>query len=75
MLGNYIATEENVTYFNLNSNVYSSMAFYHSVHDIVNYASPSDENLIDIVEILPPVNELTDEQDFDDENRDLTLIL
>ncbi|XP_042232369.1 piggyBac transposable element-derived protein 1-like [Homarus americanus] len=66
------------------------MAFYHSVksfysvHDAVNYAeendSPSDENFIDIVEIPPPVNELTDEEDFDDEildgeNRDPTFIL
>ncbi|CAI9729981.1 Hypothetical predicted protein [Octopus vulgaris] len=52
------------------------MAFYHSVKSFysvngtVNYAeeneSPSDENFIDIVEIPPPVNELTDEEDLDD---------
>ncbi|CAI9729986.1 Hypothetical predicted protein [Octopus vulgaris] len=68
----------------------SPMAFYHSVksfysvHGTVNYAeeneSPSDENFIDIVELPPPVNELTDEEDFDDEilddeNRNLTIIL
>ncbi|CAI9721735.1 Hypothetical predicted protein [Octopus vulgaris] len=68
---------------------YSSMVFYHSVksfyslHEAVNYAeeneSPSDENFIDIVAISSPVDELTDEEDFDDEtlddeNRDPTFI-
>ena len=61
-----------------------SVKSFYSVHDAVNYAeengSPSDENFIDISEIPPPVNELTDEEDFDDEilddeNRDPTFIL
>ena len=44
---------------------------FYSVRDAINYAEEhepdDDENFIDMVEILPPVNELTDEEDFDDE--------
>ncbi|CAI9726924.1 Hypothetical predicted protein [Octopus vulgaris] len=69
---------------------YSPMVFYHSVksfysvNDAVNYAeenkSPSDESFIDIFEIPSSVNELTDEESFDDvifadENSDPTFIL
>ena len=53
------------------------MAFNHSVksfyslHDAVNYVeendSPSCKNFVDIVKILPPINELNDEI-LDDEN-------
>ena len=44
---------------------------FYSVRDAINYAEEhepdDDENFIDMVEIPPPVNELTDEEDFDDE--------